>query len=506
MIRKLVLICLWAWCSAALSQQATRFEIELDASAVTQPISGRLLLFLSQHSQTPINGPNWFSPEPFFGMEVKDFAPGQRRIVDDSADGFPGRLSELTAGQYIAQAILDQDFYHSNHAAGPGNVFSTARKIQIGPESAAAPIHLKLDQTIPPFELVDTKWLKFIKIHSQLLRDFHGREVIERAAVVLPPSYYDQPQRRFPVYYEITGFGESLNSAGQAHGSGQPKPKVGEIEFIKVVLTGQCKWGHHVYANSQTNGPRGDSLVRELIPHIDQQFRTIADSTARFVGGHSSGGWSSLWLQIQYPESFGGLWSTSPDPVDFRDWQGTNLYAQPPSNVFFEKDGKKKPLARVGTRPVIWYKDFCLMDDVLGRGGQLRSFDAVFSPRQPDGWPAKCWDRATGEVIPSVVEHWRKYDISLLLEQNWSELQPKLAGKLHIYMGELDTFYLEGATKLLAERLKSLGSDAQVEIFPGKDHGTVLTPQLRHRIAREMAAKFHQHHPDGTSESGADGQ
>ena len=272
------------------------------------------------------------------------------------------------------------------------------------------------------------------------------------------------------------------------------EPGDGETEFIRVCLTGQCKWGHHVYANSATNGPRGDALITEMIPLIDKKFRTIAKPTARFVGGHSSGGWSSLWLQVTYPEMFGGVWSTAPDPVDFRDWQCTNLYDAAGASVFFDENQNKRPLARRGETPLLWYPDFCKMDDTLGRGGQLRSFEAVFSPRGDDGLPVKCWDRETGKVDPEIAEYWKRFDISLTLEKNWMELSPKLAGKLHIYMGDLDTFYLDGATKLLGQRLKKLGSDAVVEIFPGKDHMSLMTSELRRRINREMTDQFRRYH------------
>ena len=276
-----------------------------------------------------------------------------------------------------------------------------------------------------------------------------------------------------------------------------PASGEGDVEFINVILTGQCKWGHHVYANSATNGPRGDALVKELIPLIDEKFRTIAQPTARFVGGHSSGGWSSLWLQVTYPETFGGLWSTAPDPVDFRNWQGADLYGG--ESVLFDPDGQPRPLARRGTQPVLMYRDFNRMDDVLARGGQLKSFEAVFSPRGDDGKPKLCWDRSTGQTFEDVLEHWKQYDISLKLKNNWPQLKDKLAGKIHVYMGSLDTFYLEGATILLGERLKELGSDAVVEIFPGKDHSNLLRDGMMKRIRDEMSAKFLEHHPGEAS-------
>jgi hypothetical protein len=192
---------------------------------------------------------------------------------------------------------------------------------------------------------------------------------------------------------------------------------------------------------------------------------------------------------VTYPDSFVGTWSTAPDVVDFRDFQRINLY-RPGENMFTDRDGNPRPIARQGGKPILWYKGFSDMEVVMGHGGQLRSFEAVFSDRGADGQPKPLWDRKTGAIDLEVAKSWEKYDIRLVLERNWTTLGPKLKGKLHVYMGEMDSFYLEGATRLLQRSLKELGSDAAVELFPGKDHGSMMTRELRARIAREMVAAF----------------
>lgn len=490
--RLFVVACLIGIPARAWSQadQTLKFNVQLASDPKAGPMSGRLFVFVSDRdSGEPMSGLNWFRPQPFFAIDVRDFAQGQSRTVDASADGYPQSLADLPPGKYRVQALFDQDFYFPDPADGPGNVYSQTQVLELDPGKSGA-IPLVLDQTVPESKFTETKWLKFVQRPSRLLSDYHRREVIDRVAVVLPASYYDQPERRYPVFYEVSGFGGTLARMGTRFAEEPPVAAEGDAEFIYVLLSGECKWGHHVYANSAANGPRGDALVNEMIPYIDQQFRTVADPRARFVGGHSSGGWSSLWLQVTYPETFGGVWSTSPDPVDFRDWQGTNLYVDPPPSVFIDEKGNRRPLARRGTEPILWYDTFCKMDDVLGRGGQLRSFEAVFSPLGDDGEPARCWDRSTGRVNPKIVDQWKKYDISLILEQNWPSLKDRLAGKIHVSMGDLDTFYLNGATALLKDRLKALGSDAEVEIVPGKDHGSILTPLLRATRQRQMTEAF----------------
>jgi S-formylglutathione hydrolase FrmB len=251
------------------------------------------------------------------------------------------------------------------------------------------------------------------------------------------------------------------------------------------VLDPDCGTGHHVFADSATNGPRGRALVEELIPYIEKTFPAIADPRARLVNGHSSGGWSSLWLQVTYPDTFGGVWSTSPDPVDFRDFQRIDLYAKD-ANMFRDPAGNRRPLARMRYRAVLFYDSFSRMEDVIGDGGQLHSFEAVFSPLASNRSPRQLWDRATGAVDPETAGAWEAYDIHLVLERNWRSLAPKLLGKLHVVTGGVDTFYLEGAVKLLKESLEALGSDAVVEIVPDRDHGNLLDAALAERFDREM--------------------
>jgi S-formylglutathione hydrolase FrmB len=356
---------------------------------------------------------------------------------------------------------------------------------------------LSIDKLVEERPFPENRWFKLLSVRSQLLSDFHKRDVFMRGAVLLPASYFDSPERRYPVIFEIPGFGGThLMRSDRLRG--QPVEPVKEqnasgVEFLRVTLDPSCPLGHHVFADSANNGPAGQSLVSELLPELDAQYRTVAAPTARYLTGHSSGGWSSLWLQVTYPDVFGGTWSTSPDPVDFRDFQQINLY-QPGENMYRDATGARRPLARNGSQVLLWYDDFDHTEEVLGYGGQLHSFEAVFSPRGADSKPLRLWNRQTGAIDTTLAKSWEKYDIRLVLERQWPELGPKLAGKLHVYQGELDTFYLDGATRLLKESLARLNSDAAVELIPGKDHSNLLTSELSLQIRGEMAAKFLQHH------------
>jgi len=476
--------------------EAPAFDVTLSPKVATQPLNGRLFVFLqpagpnqsvNRHSE-PRLGPNWFAADPFFGLDVHDFAPGQSRHIDDTADSFPDKFSHLSTGRYRIQALLDFNPDAQQPGRGPGNLYSAVEEMEIDPASPRS-MALLLDHVVEAEPWPESRWAKEISFRSDWLSKFHHREVLEQCAVVLPASYYDQPQRRYPVVYMIPGFGGTDRNALQ-YAAAPPVPGEGEEEFIRVFLTGECKWGHHVFVDSPTNGPRGEVLVWELIPQIDRSFRTVANRNGRFLYGHSSGGWSALWLMINYPDVFGGVWSISPDPVDFRDWQRVNLYADPPQNMYVDPSGNRRPIARNGDQVMLWYDSFTHMDDALKRGGQLRSFEAAFSPLAPDGEPRKLWDRTTGQIDPDVARAWQQYDIRLQIEAHWQKLQPLLAGRVHIIVGDNDTYYLDGAVHKLADTLKQLGSDAEVTFLAGRGHSDLLTPEFYHSIRQQMSELF----------------
>ncbi len=473
--------------------QAVQFEITLDPHIAAQPVSGRLYVFVSQRgNEEPRFGPDWFHPEPFFRVDVTDLKPGGKCVLDDNAAGFPDRLSRLPPGEYRTQAVLANSIYSAEPGRGARNLYSRVEQVVVASGQSES-VAIGLDQTVAEQKLPDVSWIKPVEIKSQLLSTFHHREIVDHAAVILPAGY-SADNGRYPVLYVVPSFGGSYREAWQMFRAA-PQADAGQPEFIRVLLDGQCEWGHHVYADSATNGPRGESLIKEMVPEIDRQFRTVASPGARFLAGHSSGGWSSLWLQVTYPETFGGVWSTSPDPVDFHDFQRIDLYANPPQNVYVDEQNQRRPLARRGETPALYFDSFTRMDDVLERGGQLRSFEAVFSPLDAAGLPKRMWDRTTGRVDPAVAKSWEPYDIRLKLERNWPTLGPKLTGKLHVTTGSLDTFYLDGAVVRLRDSLKQLVSDAEITIVPGADHMTVLTPEYFQKSRRQMADMFRKKFP-----------
>lgn len=450
-----------------------------------RPFTGRVLVMLGTGSGEPRFGPNWFRPQPFFAMDVKGWRPNQPLAFQDQFS-FPRPLQELTAGEYNVQAVMDFDFGAREIGAAPGNGYSSSVRMNLDPKTSGR-IALKIDRLVSKRPFRESDSVKLFEMESKLLTDFHGTPTKLRAAVVLPKSFNDVPERKYPIIYEVPGFG---GDHSEALFGGQSRTNVAGTEMLFIVLDPNCRTGHHVFADSANNGPYGKALTEEFIPALEKKFRALGNPGARYVTGHSSGGWSSLWLQVAYPDFFGGCWSTAPDPIDFRDFQRINLY-RPGTNMFKDEAGNDRPIARRGEQPFIYYKPFSDMEVVMGHGGQLGSFEAVFSPKGVDGKPRQLWDRKTGVIDLETAKAWEPFDINLVLRRNWQTLGPKLKGKLHIYMGGSDTFYLEGATKLVQATLKELGSDAVVEIFPGKDHSTLMTDgAVPRRIKKEMAEQF----------------
>ena len=298
------------------------FRLALDPKAHPGPVSGRaFVLLLPNKPVPPPRSLNWFSPEPAFAVDVTDWRPGVPLDIGAKARSTTP-LAKVTPGKYWAVAILDRDLGGISFAASAGNLHSEPTRIDFDP-AADEPVTFTLDAVYRETPPADTETIKFVGVESRLLTAFHGKPTRLRAGVVLPPSFAASPDRKYPVVYEIPGFG------GDHTGARFKGAKVGVlaagVEAVWVVLDANCRLGHHVFADSANNGPVGQALIDELMPHIEGKFRCGGEAKTRLVTGHSSGGWSSLWLQVTYPDVFGGCWSTSPDPVDFRDFQRVNL-------------------------------------------------------------------------------------------------------------------------------------------------------------------------------------
>ncbi len=480
----------------AENNEPLRFVVSFPTHLRSKPATGRALLFLSRQAGGEPRTSGVFGIDQLvYARNITNwnpgatlvFEPGQFRAPDALA--YPGPLDSLEPGSYRAQALLDLDETSRDFNAGPGNLYSPVVPCTLR-GARGGNVELVMTSLISEKERKDTDWVKLVEVRSRLLSDFHGRETKLRAAVILPAHYTNAAAKRFPALYVVPGFGGRHTSAwGWMDSSEGAQWKKGEVPLpmLRVILDPDVPLGHSVFANSANNGPVGDALVQELIPEIERRFRAIPSAHARFVTGHSSGGWSSLWLQVAYPDFFGGCWSTAPDPVDFRAFQTMNIYAD--RNGHWTGDGLLRPLSRRRDRVQMTFNQLNLLEYVLGQGGQLDSFNAVFGPRGTNGQPRPLMDKLTGLVDRDVAAHWKKYDIRRLLEDNWPTLSPKLKGKLHVIAGGWDTFYLNPAVELLRDFLVTTDHGGYVEIVPG-DHGSFMTEKIRARLEREIADQF----------------
>ncbi len=463
---------------------AGSFKVTFDAALQPGPYTGRVYIALGKRikPEPRVVVGNWFTNTQVFAMDVKDLPPGGTVAIGESALGFPKTLKDAKAGEIYAQAFARRNLDSPNPGKGEGDLYSEPVRIDFRP-GADSPLELKLTKAVAAEPFPETDRIKLVEIDSPLLSKFYGRPVKTRAGVILPKAYKDDPAQHYKTLYFIGGFGGDHRSA---RGMVTMFDAAGD-DVLTVVPDPTCFLGHSVFADSANNGPRGQSLMEELIPAVEAKYHGAGSGERRYVSGISSGGWSCLWLQITYPDAFAGCWSHCPDPVDFHDFQRIDLYA-PGVNMYKDPQGARRPLARIGREESgaehvsLWYDEFVHQETVMGPGGQIHSFEGVFSPRGPDGKPVPLFDRETGNVNTDTAKAWEKYDIRLIVERDWATLGPKLKGKLHIYAGGSDTFYLDGAAKLLKATLERLGSDAEFDIIPNMSH-TIHGPGMQAMFA-----------------------
>ncbi len=460
--------------AAPLSADPT-ITLTLSPQVQTEPYSGRVYLVMTKGTREPRRMmSDWFNPPQVFSLDVTGQAPGAPIDLSSPAFSFPKPMAGFPAGNYTIQGVARRNRDHYVPGAGEGDLYSKPQEIAW---PLTAPLSLTLDQTVAATKFRETANVKLFTIKSKLLSDFHGRDITMRAGVALPQGWTEESKETWPTVYFISGFGGNHRDAAMFARAGGDQRRV-----ITIVPDPTNYWGHSVFADSANTGPWGRALTEELIPAVEKQFHGPAGAAGvtaeqaaarRYVTGISSGGWSSLWLQVTYPDVFAGCWSHSPDPVDFRDFQQIDLYA-PGTNMYTDPRGERRPIARSGDTNILFYKEFVAMESALGPGGQIQSFEAVFSPRGSDGLPVPLFDRATGNINHQTAKAWEAYDITLMLRRNWKTLSPRLVGKLHVYGGSADNFFLDGAVEKLAATLKELDPDnalhAEVKIIPGMPH------------------------------------
>lgn len=485
------------------------FRVTLDPQVVDRPQTGRLVIFVIQEGAAiepdvdPADGPFWDSPQPMFGIDVTNLAPGRSVDVDDSADFFQVKPSQLPQGRYRVQAVLDVRALHSDWKREPGNLFSNPVTFSIGDTDGPTHHELVLTNMVPRLDPPAMPGVEIFEVRSRLLSLFHGQDVNLRAGVVFPRSY--DPERRYAAVYEVPGFGgDHFTAFGRAASRedvspGSPDAEMADSVFW-IVLDPESANGHTLFADSANNGPRGQALVTELIPALEARYNLVAAPAARLLRGHSSGGWTTIWLSITYPEVFGATWSTAPDPVDFRRFQLVNIYEQ--ENMYV-KDGAEIPSYRDKGAVKMSIREENLMEHVMGpmatSGQQWASWQAVYSPRQRFGGPALLYDPMTGRIDRDIAERYRAFDISQRVRDD-AQVALVLRQRVRLVVGDQDNYYLEEAVRLLRSELDQIqflhfpeGEHGYIRIVPGHDHGSIKEDDSVKAFAAEMLAHLARH-------------
>jgi S-formylglutathione hydrolase FrmB len=448
-------------------------------SQFTTPVSGRLLIFLTAGSGAKNVDENPFAPTAVYvaAKEVTDLSAGASVDVDTDDMAFPEPFSSLKPGEYQAQAVLDVHHSYNYGGRSAGDLVSDVVPLpSFTPGQGNEPSFTlkKVADTRPSRpdpEGFDTS-AHLEDLASPALSAFWGRPVHIRGWVITPPGYEQHGSARYPTVYWTHGFGGDLTGAKYSGASILDLMKKNKVPpMIWVMLDESCPTGTHEFDDSVNNGPWGTALTKEYIPYLEKKYRMDAKPSGRFLQGHSSGGWATLQLQIDYPEVFGGTWSTSPDPSDFHDFTGIDLYA-PHANVYKRPDGTEYPLIRDHGKVLGTFEQFAKNEAVLGPyGGQVASFEWVFSPRGQDGKPEQMFDRETGDVHPEVVAYWHDhYDLANIVQATWVQRGPHLRGKIHVFVGTADTFYLDRAAHKMDAVLNALNADAHFTYIPDRTH------------------------------------
>jgi len=468
---------------STLHVYAQKFSASFTSTASDESFTGKVLLYLSKDSKFPKDEMVGVNRFPCFSITVNNIKPNDKVVFDDNAVAYPVQLSDIDRGKYYAQVVWDKNEGGRSIANSPGNMYNNATTVQLTKNTSAV-FNIVCNNIVKEKSFTETQFVKELKASSALLTASYKRPTTINAAIILPKEYYEQPERKFPVLYWISGYGGDYHNYS---GNNNPSLPIDTTPCIRVYLDGNCSLGHCVYANSDNNGPWGDALTQELIPQVEKTYRT---NKARLLTGHSSGGWTVLWLQAHYPKVFDACWSSSPDPVDFRSFQQVNLYED--KNIFYSKDSSLRAAGTVAGRyPWITMKNMYAMEHVIYRGEQMHSFDAVFSTKNSDGSPKRLCNESTGEIDPATVEHWKNYDISLYVRTNWQQLQPDLKGKIRVSVGNQDNFLLNYAVHLFDDEMKKINAGFVFAYYPG-DHFTVSTPEYKTAGYQFLEQKYNE--------------
>ena len=520
---------------------ADTFSVQLSDQAVTEAHDGRVILIITPDGETEprFQVKQSYDAPQIFGVNVDGLAPGESVEIAPGILGFPARdMKDVPAGDYYVQAVLHKyDMFNlsngktvklpaargagQNWRLEPGNVISAPQKVTFDPQGANE-ISITLDNVLPEIaEPEDTKYIRYIKVRSEKLSEFWGTDVYINGHVLVPEGFDENPDAKYPLAIfhghfpaEFGGFRTTPPDPDLEceYSERFDEPCYNRIEqqeaydFYKqwtsddfprmliVEIDHSNPYYDDSYAvNSANIGPYGDAITYEFVPALEEQFRGIGEGWSRFVYGGSTGGWEALAVQVKYPDEYNGAFAACPDPIDFRQFMLTDIYEE--DNAYYytgpftrvEKPGKRNYLGQVPYTVEMENRWELVLGDKTRSGAQWDVWEAVFSPNGEDGYPQRIWNKLTGEINHTVAEYWREnYDLRYILERDWAELGPKLQGKIHIYTGDMDNFYLNNATYLMEDFLVKADPPYQGEVTYGDrdEHCWNGDPDLPNAVSR----------------------
>jgi len=456
--------------------------VKLDTVSFGSIVRGKLIfLFDEDTSAQLVYGVNPNKPQPVYTYDINDWNPKDTIVITEFESEWLSSFSDLE-GEYAYRVIFDIDTLKRSSFVAKGNAYSLKQKQSFIPGHE---VELKVDIT-NQFEgwcFKETTSIKEERFKSELLSSFWGYDMFIEAAVVLPADYFDNQNKEYPIVYVFPGF--ASNHAAITYGDGQINRyginKVGE-DKVFVFCNGEFFQGYHHFADSDNNGPWGKAITQEFIPFIEKQWRVLPGSQYRFLMGQSSGAWTSVWLQVSYPDLFNGAFAASPDPLDFRTMEACNIYKKE-ANFYYSENADSADLLN-GEKMRLLVE----LEHVVDEYGQVRTWESTFSQKSEDGTPAYLFDRATGVINQEVANHWKNYDIGLTLRNNPDAYREGIAGKLHLFVSRDDDYGLDASIELVDKILKDQDIKAHIQYFEGLGHN-VWTDELRSFIHHEIDAR-----------------
>ena len=536
----LLVTCLLGLTTAAFA--TPQFAVKYGGRLAGALPDGRLLLILSNDpSEEPRMQVNDSAKtQQLFGIDVERWSPTTPQVIDASVLGYPrDSLRDVPAGTYRVQVVFHryETFQRNGHTIklpmdrgegqqwnkAPGNLYSMPLEITFDPKSKAT-IQLTVDQVIP--EIVppkDTKYIRHERIQSKLLTQFWDRPMYLGAHVLVPEGFDTHPNARYPFIINHGHFPDDFGGFRETPPDPDLKPDFSERFQWKGYNKTQQEEAYRFYqlwigpnfpraliveiqhanpfyddsyaVDSVNVGPYGEAIQTELIPYLEKKYRALGTGWSRFVYGGSTGGWEAMAVQMFYPDFYNGAYIACPDPIDFRAYTVMDIYKD--ANAFYtESFWKRTP--RPGTRDglgrtVTTVAESSRRELVLGThgrsGDQWDIWQAVYSLVGPDGYPAAIWDKRTGVIDHTVAEYWKQhYDLMDILRRDWERgLGEKVRGKLHIYVGTMDTYFLDGAVHLAEDFLantKNPPYEGEIAYGHGFEHCWNGDPNQPNAISR----------------------